>query len=114
MSDVRLIVSTIDDAEQAKRLARRLVENRLAACVNIIPKVISVYKWQGAIEESSEFLLFIKTRRGLVADLMDNLVKWHPYEVPEAIVLDIETGHPPYLEWVAACLGDEGPTSSTA
>ncbi len=96
----RILFSTIDNAETARRIASTLVEERLAACVNIIPNVTSVYKWKGEIETASEWLMLIKTVQERVPALIARLVQLHPYEVPEAVVLNIEEGHSPYLDWV--------------
>lgn len=86
--------------EEAKRLARGLVEERLAACVNVLGGALSVYHWQGAVEESSEVMLVIKTRRDLVARLQEQLAGMHSYEVPEAIAIPVVDGLPAYLEWM--------------
>lgn len=95
-----LILCTCPDAESAGRIAHALVEERLAACVNRVPALTSVYRWQGEIHEDSEVLLLIKTRRELFESLRARLVALHPYDVPEVIALDITAGHAPYLEWL--------------
>lgn len=100
MSDTLLVLCTCPDAESAGRIARALVEERLAACVNRVPGLTSVYRWQGAIQEDDEVLLLIKTRRERFEALRARLVALHPYDVPEVIALDIATGHAPYLEWL--------------
>nr|XP_043884405.1 protein CutA homolog [Solea senegalensis] len=84
----------------AKDLARGIVERKLAACVNIVPAITSVYEWQGKIEEDSEVLLMIKTRSSKVSALAEYVRSKHPYEVAEVISLPIEQGNPPYLKWV--------------
>jgi len=89
-----------DSAESARRLARLLVEARLAACVNILPGATSIYRWKGAIEEAAEWMLIIKTRRDRFEALRDELAKAHGYEVPELIALDIAEGLPAYLDWI--------------
>jgi periplasmic divalent cation tolerance protein len=93
-------LSTVAKSEDAQRLARALVEQRLAACVNVIPGLTSVYRWKDKIESDAEHLLVIKTRRERVDALKRALVSLHPYELPELIVLPIEGGHLPYLAWV--------------
>ncbi len=96
----RIVFSTIDDSPKAKQIATRLVEERLAACVNIIPKVSSVYKWQGKVETATEDLLVIKTWPDRLPALLARLEELHPYDVPEAVAFSIEDGLPAYLDWV--------------
>jgi len=93
-------LSTVAKAEDAERIGRALVERRLAACVNVVPGLTSIYRWKGNVEAEAEQLLVIKTRRERVAELKEALVSLHPYEVPELVVLPIEGGHAPYLAWV--------------
>jgi len=96
--------STVGKPEDASRIARALVERRLAACVNVVPGLTSVYRWKGQIESEAESLLVIKTRRERVDELKAALAALHPYEVPELIVLPIEDGHAPYLAWLDECV----------
>ncbi|RXN32553.1 hypothetical protein ROHU_036104 [Labeo rohita] len=84
----------------AKELARGIVEKKLAACVNIVPQITSVYEWQGKIEEDSEVLLMIKTRSSKIPALAEYVRSNHPYEVAEVISLPIDQGNPPYLKWI--------------
>lgn len=105
MTPVRIVFCTIDSAEAARSLARRLVEDRLAACVNIIENVTSVYKWEGRIEEDAEHLLVIKTRDGRLRELMDRIGELHPYDVPEILSWPVEKGSKAYLNWVVAETG---------
>ena len=100
MPDKIVAFSMCDSAESAHRIARRLVESRVAACVNIIPGATSVYRWKGAVEEAAEWMLVIKTRRDLFDALRTELVAAHGYEVPELIALDIADGLPAYLDWI--------------
>ena len=100
MPDTLLILCTCPDAESAGHIARVLVEERLAACVNRVPGLTSVYRWQGEIHEDNEVLLLIKTRRELFELLRARIIELHPYDVPEVIALEIAAGHAPYLEWL--------------
>jgi periplasmic divalent cation tolerance protein len=92
--------STVAKAADAERIARVLVERRLAACVNVVPGVVSVYRWKGDVCRDEELLLVIKTRAERLPALREALVALHPYEVPELVALPIESGHPPYLDWL--------------
>ncbi|TAN04667.1 MAG: divalent-cation tolerance protein CutA [Rhodanobacteraceae bacterium] len=96
-----LCLSTCPDTDTAAKIVRALVEERLAACVNRVPGVQSIYRWQGVIHEDAEVLLVIKTTRDQFDALCTRLVELHPYEVPELIALDIADGLPAYLEWLA-------------
>lgn len=89
-----------DSAESARRIARHLVEARLAACVNIIPGATSIYRWKGVVEEAAEWMLVIKTRRDRFDALRTELAAIHGYEVPELIAVDIVDGLPAYLNWI--------------
>lgn len=97
----RVVLTTLPDGETAETLVRRLVDERLAACGNIVPGLVSLYWWQGAVQRASEVLVILKTVEGVVPALLKRLPVLHPYDVPEILVLPIETGHAPYLEWVA-------------
>ena len=95
-----LCLSTCPDDETAARIARTLVEEKLAACVNRIPGIASTYRWQGEIRQDTEVLLVIKTTRERFDDLRQRLAEVHPYEVPELVAFDIAEGLPAYLEWL--------------
>ena len=96
-----LCLSTCPDAETAARIARTLVEERLAACVNRLPGIRSTCRWQGDIRDDAEVLLLVKTTRERFESVRARLVELHPYEVPELVALDIADGLPAYLDWLA-------------
>jgi periplasmic divalent cation tolerance protein len=100
-----MAVTTFPDRERAASAVRTLVEERVIACGNITPGVRSIYRWQGAVEESDEVLCFLKTTWAELPALKARLPQLHPYEVPELVVLSVEDGHAPYLAWVAASTG---------
>jgi periplasmic divalent cation tolerance protein len=95
-----LVLTNLGDIDSARRIARELVERRLAACVNMLPGVQSVYRWQGAIEEEGEITLLIKTTATRYAELEAALRSLHPYQLPEVIALPIANGLPAYLDWI--------------
>jgi periplasmic divalent cation tolerance protein len=101
-ADVRVALSTAPDEDVAARIARALVDERLAACANLVPSVRSIYRWQGAVEDAREVLLVIKTRADRVDALAERLRALHPYDVPELVVLPVAGGLAPYLDWVRA------------
>ncbi len=96
-----VILSTCDSEDQATRIARHLVEQRLAACVNIVPGIRSIYAWQGKIEDSAEWMLVIKSRRELFDAVRQEIQKLHTYDVPEVIAIPIVDGAENYLTWMA-------------
>jgi periplasmic divalent cation tolerance protein len=101
VTDKLLVLVTCASAAQARRIARAIVEARLAACVNIVPgAVTSVYRWKGNVESARERFLLIKTSRKRVAKLRAAIERLHSYDVPEFIALPIETGAPKYLAWI--------------
>ncbi|MCE4619097.1 MAG: divalent-cation tolerance protein CutA [Desulfurococcales archaeon] len=95
-----LVVLVTAPREKAKDIARHLIKNRLAACVNVISEVESIYWWQGKIEDDREALLIIKTRIDVLPRLMREVKRVHPYQVPEIIALPIVAGLEEYLEWL--------------
>lgn len=96
----KLVLMTAPDAEVAERIVHALVSERLAACGNLVPGLTSVFRWQGRVERSAEVLVILKTTAEAVPALLARIPELHPYEVPEALVLPIEAGHGPYLDWV--------------
>ena len=100
MTTAVVVLSTAGSQDEAERIATALVEARLAACVNLVAPLTSIYRWHGAVERAAEVLLVIKTRRRLVPRLIERLQALHSYEVPEAIVLPIVAGARPYLAWL--------------
>jgi periplasmic divalent cation tolerance protein len=101
MTDKRIVLTTAASEEQGVRIAHGLVERRLAACVNIVPQVRSIYRWQGKVEEASEWLLIVKTTAGAFPQVREAIAELHSYDVPECICLTIEDGSSNYLEWIA-------------
>ena len=97
-----VVLVTAGTAENAEQIARALVEERLAACVNLIPGVRSIYRWQGKVADEAEWLLVIKSERSRFAAIEARVRALHGYEVPEVIALEIAEGSAPYLEWLLA------------
>jgi periplasmic divalent cation tolerance protein len=107
MTDKIVVLSTCGSEEEADRLARLLVERRLAACVNILPNMRSVYRWKGAIESAAECLLVIKSSRPNFDALRATLEGAHSYELPEALALSVVDASPAYLDWLDSSLRTE-------
>lgn len=107
MTDAILILSTFPDIAAARTTVRTLVEERLVACGNIVPGVESIYRWQGAVETSSEVIVIFKTTADSAEAAQARLRELHPYEAPEILLLPVEGGWPPYLEWVRGQVGRE-------
>lgn len=103
-TQVRIVLTTADNPREAARLARTLVEERLAACVSFIPAVQSIYRWKEQIESSTETMLLIKTASVQLAALETRLHELHSYETPEFLVLDVAGASHPYLDWLQASL----------
>lgn len=100
MTDKIVVFSACESEQEAYKIARALVEAQLAACVNILPPVTSVYRWQGRIETASEWVLLIKTRREVFESLKHELLRIHSYEVPEVIAVPVVAGSEDYLAWL--------------
>ncbi len=96
-----LVMSAVGAQSDAQKIARTLVEERVAACVNIVPGITSIYRWKGSVEQEPELLLVIKTMADRVEPLKARLLELHPYELPEVVVIPIVAGHQVYLEWIA-------------
>ena len=105
MTDKRIVLSTAGSEDEARKIAHHLVEHRLAACVNIIPRVESIYRWQGKVESSQEWLLLIKTTAREFPAVRDAIAELHSYDVPECIAVNIEEGSAAYLKWLAEQVG---------
>ncbi len=110
MPETLLVLTNLPDADSAHRLAKGLVEARLAACVNVLPVCRSFYHWQGALQEDGEVPLFIKTTAKLYAAVETYIKQQHPYDLPEIIALNLEAGYPDYLRWVAEATGSASST----
>jgi periplasmic divalent cation tolerance protein len=100
MSDARVVLTTAGNREEAEKIANALVEGELAACVNIVGPMTSVYRWEGKVEKAEEFLLVIKTWNSTYDDVEEAIKELHSYELPECIALRVEKGSEQYLEWV--------------
>ncbi|MSQ01174.1 MAG: divalent-cation tolerance protein CutA [Myxococcales bacterium] len=100
MTDIRLCLMTAPDEETAARLVRTVVEEGLAACGNLIPRIRSIYRWKGEVCDETECLVLFKTTAARADALRERLVALHPYEVPEVLVLPVESGNAAYLAWV--------------
>ena len=97
-----IVITNAPDRDTALKIARALIERKLAACVNILAECTSVYRWQGKLETATEVPLLIKTRAAIYPDLEAAIKNLHPYELPEIVAVPIERGLPAYLEWVGA------------
>lgn len=105
---IRIALVTAPSGDEALRIARALVDDERAACVNVIPGIRSVYLWEGRREESAEDLLVIKAPAAALDRLRSRVVELHPYDVPEFVVLAVDDGLPAYLDWVAASVPGGG------
>lgn len=105
----RIVLTTAGSLEEARRIARTLVEERLAACTSIVPAVESIYRWRGETESATEALLLIKTSTEMIESLNTRLHQLHSYETPEFLVLPVDSGSGAYLDWLFSCLRAEQP-----
>ena len=101
MTDALLVFTTLPSADKAAELGKVLVEERLAACANLIPAVRSIYRWQGKLQDENEVLMLLKTRAENLERLKLRILELHPYEVPEVLAVPVEAGYQAYLEWLA-------------
>lgn len=99
-----LVLTTVKNRAEAKRIAERLVSEKLAACVSAVPNVASVYRWRGKVERANEVMLIVKTSSKKLDNLIARIKELHSYEVPEVLVLKVDRGLPQYLKWVEKSL----------
>jgi periplasmic divalent cation tolerance protein len=99
-ASARIALTTVGSLEEGHRLARLLIEGRLAACVNLIPNLTSIYRWEGEVEEASEVLLLIKSTAEMLPALEAAVRELHLYEVPEFVILEVTAASQPYLDWL--------------
>lgn len=100
MTNLRLVLTTAESQNQARRIADALIERKLAACVNIVSGVQSIYRWKGKAEEADEWLMWIKTTADAFERVCETIKELHTYELPECMCLVIEDGSPEYLRWI--------------
>jgi len=105
MTEAIVVLVTTPTAERAAEIARALVEERLAACGNVVPGLRSIYRWEGEVHDDAEALLVLKTTRARFEALRERVLALHPYDVPEVVALPVEAGSAPYLAWIAAETG---------
>ena len=105
MSNARIVLTTAGSQEEARKIAHALVDRRLAACVNIVPQVESIYRWQGKVESASEWLLVIKTQTSAFERVRNTIKELHSYDLPECVMLEVATGSEEYLNWIAENTG---------
>lgn len=108
MVENSVVLCTAGSDAEAARIARALVERRLAACVSVVPGVNSTFRWEGAVRTEAEWLLLVKTRRDRFEEVRATIRELHSYELPEIVMLDIAGGDAAYLAWIDASLGCSG------
>lgn len=101
MTHARIVLTTTGSQEEGRKIAQALVYRRLAACVNIVPQIESVYRWQGKVETAKEWLLLIKTEADLFERVRDAVKELHSYDLPEFVMLEVAAGSQEYLSWIA-------------
>src|SRR5712691_980043 len=101
MTDKKLVLTTAGSQQEAQQIARTLIDRRLAACVNIIPQIQSIYRWQGKVEDAQEWLLLIKTTNQAFERVRDAIRELHSYELPECISISVKDGSAAYLNWIS-------------
>jgi periplasmic divalent cation tolerance protein len=106
MTDKRVILSTAGSEDEARKVAQHLMEHQLAACVNILPGMESIYRWQDKVESAREWLLLIKTTAEKFPAVRDAIREVHSYELPECIAIAIEDGSEEYLQWIGDCVAN--------
>jgi periplasmic divalent cation tolerance protein len=104
MTDKRIVLSTAGSENEARKIARQLVERRLAACVNIVPRIESIFRWQGKVESNQEWLLLIKTSADLFDSVRNAIRELHSYQLPECIAISVDDGSSEYLDWMEQSL----------
>ncbi len=114
MADCWIALTTLSSREQAGQLAEALVAERLAACVNVLGPVASIYRWEGKVERDEEVLLFIKTTEAGVAPLQARVLELHPYDTPEFLAFEVGAGAPDYLAWVVSSVAAAEPNEPTS
>jgi periplasmic divalent cation tolerance protein len=100
MTDKRIVFTTCGSQKEAEKIARNLVDNRLAACVNIVPHIRSIYRWEGKVESAEEWLLVVKTTADKFVQIRDAIRSLHSYELPECVATPVEDGSAEYLRWI--------------
>lgn len=111
-NDYLILLLTAPNAENARQIARTLVEKRLAACVNLVPNITSIYRWEGQVQEEAEVLLIAKTHRLRLEALQAEIQAIHPYQVPELLALPVVAGLEAYLNWVGESVQTSDPAQS--
>lgn len=112
-SRVRVVLVTVPSMEAGRTLASRLVEEGIAACGNLLPGVVSIFRWEDEVQEEDEVLLVLKTTGERLPDLFRRVPELHPYDVPEVLSLPVDVGHEPYLNWVIRSVSGPQPRVET-